>query len=128
MHWEHDEEHIVHTRREAEEVGKGLVIGSSCSPDSSPPHPICHYGAGGKQKDGKACIMQWQITAVHLYYEKKSRLKEKADHTAEEGKFIMIRVSFASETNLMAENEEEWKSLLMEVKGQGGKAGLKLNI
>ena len=72
--------------------------------------------------------MKWQITAAHLYYEKKSRLKEKADHTAEEGKFIMIRVSFASETNLMAENEEEWKSLLMEVKGQGGKAGLKLNI
>ena len=40
----------------------------------------------------------------------------------------MIRVSFASETNLMAENEEEQKRLLMEVKGQGGKAGLKLSI
>ena len=44
---------------------------------------------------------------MDLYYEKKSRLKEKADHTAKEGKFFMIRVSFASETNLMAESEEE---------------------
>ena len=45
-------------RREAEEVGKGLVIGSSFSPASPPPHPICHYGAGGKKKDGKAYIMK----------------------------------------------------------------------
>ena len=72
--------------------------------------------------------MKWQIIVVDLYYEKKSRPKEKADHTAKEGKFIMIRVSFASETNLMAENEEEWKSLLMEVKRQGGKSGLKFSI
>ena len=38
---------------------------------------------------------------------KKVDLRKKADHTAKEGKFFMIRVSFASETNLMAESEEE---------------------
>ena len=35
---------------------------------------------------------------------------------------------FADDTTLMAENEEELKSLLMKVKEESGKAGLKLNI
>ena len=35
---------------------------------------------------------------------------------------------YADDTTLMAESEEEWKSLLMKVKEESGKAGLKLNI
>ena len=35
---------------------------------------------------------------------------------------------YADDTTLMAESEEELKSLLMKVKEEGGKAGLKLNI
>ena len=35
---------------------------------------------------------------------------------------------YADDTTLMAENEEELKSLLMKVKGETEKAGLKLNI
>ena len=35
---------------------------------------------------------------------------------------------YADDTTLMAENEEELKSLLMKVKEQSEKAGLKLNI
>ena len=35
---------------------------------------------------------------------------------------------YADNTTLMAEHEEEWKSLLMKVKEESGKAGLKLNI
>ena len=35
---------------------------------------------------------------------------------------------YADDTILMAESEEEWKSLLMKVKEESGKAGLKLNI
>ena len=34
----------------------------------------------------------------------------------------------ADETTLMAESEEELKSLMMKVKGESQKAGLKLNI
>ena len=34
---------------------------------------------------------------------------------------------YADDTNLMAESEEELKSLLMKVKEESGKAGLKLN-
>ena len=35
---------------------------------------------------------------------------------------------YADDTTLMAENEEELKSLLMKVKEESKKAGLKLNI
>ena len=35
---------------------------------------------------------------------------------------------YADDTTLMAESEEELKSLLMKVKGQSEKVGLKLNI
>ena len=35
---------------------------------------------------------------------------------------------YADDNTLMAESEEEWKSLLMKVKEKSEKAGLKLNI
>ena len=35
---------------------------------------------------------------------------------------------YADDTNFMAESEEELKSLLMKVKGESEKAGLKLNF
>ena len=37
-------------------------------------------------------------------------------------------LKYADDTTLMAENEEELKSLLMKVKEESEKAGLKLNI
>ena len=40
----------------------------------------------------------------------------------------MNNLRYADDTILMAESEEELKSLLMKVKGEGEKVGLKLNI
>ena len=40
----------------------------------------------------------------------------------------IINVRYADDTTLMAESKEELKSLLMKVKGESEKAGLKLNI
>jgi len=37
-------------------------------------------------------------------------------------------LKYADDTTLMAESEEELKSLLMKVKGESEKVGLKLNI
>ena len=37
-------------------------------------------------------------------------------------------IRYADDTTLMAESEEELKSLLMKVKGESEKVGLKLNI
>ena len=41
---------------------------------------------------------------------------------------IIINLRYADDTTLMAESEEELKSLLMKVKQQSGKVGLKVNI
>ena len=40
----------------------------------------------------------------------------------------MNNLSYADDTTLMAESEEELKSLLMKLKEESEKAGLKLNI
>ena len=40
----------------------------------------------------------------------------------------IINLRYADDTTLMAESEEELKSLLMKVKQQSGKVGLKVNI
>ena len=40
----------------------------------------------------------------------------------------IINIRYADDTTIMAESEEELKSLLMKVKGESGKSGLKLNI
>ena len=39
-----------------------------------------------------------------------------------------INLRYADDTTFMAESEEELKSLLMKVKEESGKVGLKLNI
>ena len=44
------------------------------------------------------------------------------------GRNIINNLSYADVTTLMAESEEELKSLLMKVKEESGKVGLKLNI
>ena len=41
---------------------------------------------------------------------------------------MSITSRYADDTTLMAESEEELKSLLMKVKGESEKVGLKLNI
>ena len=41
---------------------------------------------------------------------------------------ISINLRYADDTTLMAESEEELKNLLMKVKAEGEKVGLKLNI
>ena len=41
---------------------------------------------------------------------------------------ISINLRYVDDTTLLAESEQELKSLLMKVKKQSGKAGLKLNI
>ena len=41
---------------------------------------------------------------------------------------IINSLRYADDTTLMAESEEEWKNLLMKVKEESEKVGLKLNI
>ena len=56
-----------------------------------------------------------------------ARLDEAQDGIKTAGR-IINNLSFRDDTTLMAESEEELKSLLMKVKEKSEKAGLKLNI
>ena len=57
------------------------------------------------------------------YVKRNARLDE-----SQAGIKIIDNLRYADDTTLMAESEEELKSLLMGVKEQSGKTGLKLNI
>ena len=52
-----------------------------------------------------------------MTHELESRLQEEINN-----------LRYADDTTVMAESKEEFKSLLMRVKGESGKAGLTLNI
>ena len=60
------------------------------------------------------------------YIKRNSRLDEAQAGIKFAGRNINLR--YADDTTLMAESEEELKSLLMKVKEESGKAGVKLNI
>ena len=66
----------------------------------------------------------------NLYLEKTmchaGRMKHKMEIKISGGNINHLR--YADDTTLMAESEEELKSLLMKVQEESGKAGLKLNI
>ena len=73
---------------------------------------------------------------IHLFIFKSFEFIKKKRHLklAFQGKWIyhdMVvdnNLRYADDTALMAESEEELKSLLMKVKEESGKVGLKLNI
>ena len=75
----------------------------------------------------QGCILSPYLSNLHAeYIMRNARLEE-----AQAGIKIArrnINLRYADDTTLMAESEEELKSLLMKVKEESKKAGLKLNI
>ena len=69
------------------------------------------------------CLLIWLIhfflTESSILYILKHKL---------ESRFQICNLRYADDTTLMAENEEELKSLLTKVKEESEKVGLKLNI
>ena len=71
------------------------------------------------------CLLHWQIS--HQGGPRNARLEEAQAEIKVAGRNIN-NFTYADDTTLMAETEEELKSLLMKVKEESEKAGLKLNI
>ena len=82
-------------------------------------------------KLGKEYIKAVYCHSAYLTYMQSTSCKARLDE-AQAGIKIARRNSnnlrYADDTTLMAESEKELKSLLMKVKEESGKAGLKLNI
>ena len=76
----------------------------------------------------QGCILSPCLFNLYVeYIMRNARLNEAQAEIKIAGKNIN-NLRYADDTTLMAENEEELKSLLMKVKEESEKAGLKLNI
>ena len=80
---------------------------------------------------GKECVKAVYCHPAYLtymqYITQKARLDEAQAGIKNAGRNIN-NLRYADDTGIMAENEEELKSLLMKVKEESEKASLKLNI
>ena len=76
----------------------------------------------------QGCILSPCLFNLHVeYITRNARLAEAQAEVKIAGRSVR-NLRYADDTTLMAESEEELKSLLMKVKQESKKAGLKLNI
>ena len=73
----------------------------------------------------KGCILS--LCLFNLHVEQNAGL-DKVQAGIKIARRNINNLRLADDSNLMADSEEELKSLLMKVKEESGKAGLKLNI
>ena len=84
-------------------------------------------------KSGKECVktvyysQPAYLTYMQEYIMQNARLEETQAGIKSAGRHVN-NLRYADDTTLMAEREEELKSLLMKVKEESEKVGLKLNI
>ena len=76
----------------------------------------------------QGCIMSPCLFNFYAEYIMRNARLEEAQAGIKTGGRNINNLRYANETTLMAESEEELKSLLMQVKEESGKVGLKLNI
>ena len=76
----------------------------------------------------QGCILSPCLFNLHAEYIMRNAGLEQAQAAIKIARRNINNLRYADDTTLMAESEEELKSLLMKVKEQSAKAGLKLNI
>ena len=81
-------------------------------------------GKGGRQ----GCIVSPCLFNLYAEYIMRNAGLEEAQAGIKIARRNINNLRYADDTTLMAESEEEWKSLLMKVKEESKKVGLKLNI
>ena len=78
----------------------------------------------GKRSTSRLCI----VTRLIYFYAKYIMWNAGLDESQAGVKVAGRNIRYADDSTLMTESEEELKSLLMKVKEESGKTGLKLNI
>ena len=76
----------------------------------------------------QSCILSPYLFNLHAEYIMQNARLEEAQARIKIAGRNTNNLRYADDTTLMAESEEELKSLLMKVKGESEKVGLKLNI
>ena len=77
---------------------------------------------------GKGCILSPYLFNLYAEYIMRNAGLEEAQTGVKIARRNSNNLRYADDTTLMAESKEELKSLLMKVKEEKGKVGLKLNI
>ena len=85
---------------------------------------------GSKEKKGvrQGCILSPCLFNLYAEYVMRNAGLEESQAGIKIAGRNINNLRYADDTTLMAESEEELKSLLMKVKVESGKVGLKLNI
>ena len=81
-----------------------------------------------RKKVHQGCILAPYLFKLHAEYIMKYAELAEAQAGIKIARRNINNLRYANDTTLMAENEEELKSLLMKVKEESEKVGLKLNI
>ena len=76
----------------------------------------------------KGCILSPCLFSLHAGYIKQNARLDEAQAGIKIARTNINNLRYADDTTLMAESEEKLKSLLMKMKEESEKAGLKLNI
>ena len=76
----------------------------------------------------QGCILSPCLFNLHAEYIMRNPWLEEAQAGIEISRRNINNLRYTDDTTLMAEHEEEWKRLLMKVKGESEKVVLKLNI
>ena len=105
-----------------------------------PKKPVCCQGATVRTRHGtkdcfqigkgvhQGCILSACLFNLYTEYIMKNAGLEEAQAGIKIARRNLNNLRYADDTTLMAESEEELKSLLMKVKVESEKVGLKLNI
>ena len=80
------------------------------------------------KREPQGCILSPCLFNLYAEYIRRNAGLDEAQAGIKIAGRNINNVRYSDDTTLMAENEEELKSLLMKVKEEGGKVGLKLNI
>ena len=90
------------------------------------------HGMTGWFKIGKGthqgCILSLCLFNLHAEYIMRNATLDEAQAGIKIAWRNIINLRYANDTTLMEENEEELRSLLMKVKEESEKAGLRLNV
>ena len=93
---------------------------------------MCAYGTTDWFQIGKGvyqvCMLSPCLFNLYAEYIMRNAGLEEAQAGIKIARRNINNLRYADDTTLMAESEEELKSLLMKVKEESGKVGLKLNI
>ena len=114
--------------------------GNTRIPDLPLEKSVCRSGSNSRTGHGitdwfqigkgicQGCILSPCLLNLHAEQTMRNAGLEEAEAGIETAGRIINNLRYADDTTLMAESEEELKSLLMKVKEESGKVGLKLNI